>query len=115
MEGWRRRDTQYLMTLLDAAETEIIIDETNVVVLKIGKVNHIPKLDINSLAPSSNGSRVSNTNPVVIRLDKDDLKFAAAIYDLEIVILDSRTGEVVTTLETGTFVLHETQRGVLSL
>ena len=85
------------------------------VLLKIGKVNHVPHLELNSLEATPNGSALTNTNPTIIRLDKDDLIFAPAIYDLEIIILDSRTGEVVTTLETGSFVLHETQRGVLSL
>lgn len=115
MEAWRRRDSQYLLTLQDANSTNFVIDATNVVILKIGKVNQVPHLELNSVEATPNGSALTATNPVIIRIDKDDLLFAAAVYDLEVVILDSRTGDVVTTLDTGSFVLHETQRGVLAL
>jgi hypothetical protein len=58
---------------------------------------------------------MTNTNPTIIRLDKEDLRFAAGIYDLEIIVMDGSTGEVLTTLDVGSFILHETQRGVLTL
>ena len=91
------------------------MDSSNVVVLKIGKDNSTPHLDITSFTPTANGSTISNTNPIIARLDKDDLKFAAGVYDAEIMVLDNRTGRVVTTVEKGIFILNETMRGVTQL
>lgn len=86
------------------------------VLLKIGKDNQIPHLDINSSQATANGSRIAApTNPIIVQLDSEDLKFAAGVYDVEITVLDSSTGSVRTVLEKGVFVLHETQRGVLGL
>lgn len=115
MEAWRRRDAQYAIELQDANGEDIVVDSSNVVVLKIGKDGATPHLDITSVAATANGSTVSNTNPVIARLDKDDLKFAPGLYDVEIVVLDNRSGRVITTVEKGVFILNETMRGITKL
>ena len=115
MEAWRRRDVQFAIELLDANGEQIVVDASNVVVLKIGKDNNTPHLDITSFVATANGSSVSNTNPVIVRLDKEDLKFAPGLYDVEIVVLDNRSGNIVTTVEKGVFILNETMRGITQL
>ena len=115
LQAWRRRDGQYAIKLVAADGQDINIDASNVVVIKIGKDNSAPYLDIHSVTPTSNGSWVSNTNPVVLNLDNQDLLFAAGIYDIEIVILNSSSGRIITSLEKGVFALHETQRGITAL
>ena len=115
LQAWRRRDGQYAIKLVAADGQDINIDASNVVVIKIGKDNSVPYLDIHSVTPTANGSWVSNTNPAVLNLDNEDLLFAAGIYDIEIVILNSSSGRIITSLEKGVFALHETQRGITAL
>jgi hypothetical protein len=91
-----------------------VLDSSNVLRVKIGKDGQIPQLDLVSTAPTANGSSVTNGNPFVMRLDKDDLIFAPGVWDLELVVMDDSTGAVVTTLKKGIFVLLATAGGSLA-
>jgi hypothetical protein len=87
------------------------LDASNVVRVKIGRDDMVPLLDVDSVSATANGSTVSNVNPVLLILDQDDMTMNAAVYDIEVIVLDSAAGEVVTSMSHGVFVVHNTQLG----
>jgi len=114
IEAYRRRDSQYQIKLLDVEGEPITIHPTNVIRLKIGKDGAVPHLDIVSTEATANGSSVTGANPMTLKLDKDDLRMTAGVYDIEIIVLDSGSAEIVTEMKKGVFMLFETQLGDLA-
>ncbi len=109
--GVLNHTTRYELTLLEFDESEIEIDSTNVVQIKIGQDGREPVLDINSYIDTPNGSSLTNTNPIVLTLDQDDMTFPPGVYDMEIIVSDDITGNPATHISHGIFVMQNTQLG----
>lgn len=118
MQAYRKRDAQYEIDMQDVNSTSFQLDTSNVIRVKIGQDGFTPLLDLVSTSPSANGSSVTKNattgNPFVLRLDKDDLVFAPGNYDVEIIVMDSSAGAVLTTMKKGILVLLATQAGAIS-
>jgi hypothetical protein len=113
--AFKQHHTRYALSILDANAALIPIDTSNVVRVKIGKDNQIPILDINSTAATANGSSVTNVNPLILVIDQDDVTFTPGIYDMELLVMDDATGDSITHIAHGIFVLQATQLGAIAV
>ena len=111
LNATRLHTQRYSLTVKDAAGNVLPFDAVAVVRIKIGKHNDVPKIDLDSSTATANGSSITNENPLTLVLDQDDLAFAAAIYDIELLVMDDTSGAMVTHLATGIFSLEDTQLG----
>jgi hypothetical protein len=104
---YRNRTGNALIHLEVTPGQTVPIHANNHLLLKIGKTGEVPILDLDDTAATANGSYITKTNPMLLRLHQDDAIFAAGIYDLEVTVLDDAAGSGVTLLKKGRFVLFD--------
>lgn len=107
----RKHTTRYSLLVKDASGADMVFNETDVIRIKIGRAGFPPVLDLDSNAATAGGSSVTSTNPIALTLDQDDLTMEAAVYDIEMLVMDDSSGTLVTHVAAGIFILAETQLG----
>lgn len=102
--GRRGRTSDFVVTLTDTDGTNSTISVGDVVRVKIGRTGATPILDLDSAAPSDNGSTVGGSNPVALHIDQVDMSlFDPGIYDMEVSVVDLSIGSKIIQIETGVF------------
>mgnify|MGYP003136913972 CR=1 FL=1 len=115
ISAYKKRQCNETITILDAAGAEVVLASTDQIRLKIGRAGETPVLDLSSNSASSNGSTVARANPCAVRLDQDDLDFSPGAYDVEVSVVDDSDGDAIKHANKGSFILHNTQLGSVSL
>lgn len=80
----KSRDVQFSVTMTNKDGGSITVGASDVVRIKVGRRGSTPILDLDSAAPSANGSTVSRANPAVVVLSSQDAALLnPGIYDIE--------------------------------
>jgi hypothetical protein len=108
---YKRRTGRALISVVDSSGNKIRIFDTNHIRVKIGRSGLRPILDLNDEVATSNGSYVTNENPILLHIDSADLVFPAGIYDIQVSVLDNLDAENMSFLSRGRFILHNSVSG----
>lgn len=109
--AYRNRTSIRTITITDADGDNVVIAETDVVRVKIGRGGEVPLLDLDGVETTSNGSGCTNANPTTLTLDNDDMTMVAGIYDIEVMVVDDSDRDSPKQAENGVFTVLETQLG----
>lgn len=87
------RTQDFTITLFENdGSTALVLTATDVVRVKVGRSGDTPDIDIDSIADTANGSRVTidtlNPASVTLRLAQGDTASLDGIYDIEVLVVD---------------------------
>lgn len=112
-----RRTCDYTITLLQSDGSAFNLASGDTVLVKIGRNTQEPDLELDSSAPTANGSRLTTTvgsNVVTMRIAENDAaELATGAYECEVVVVDvsESAGQKTKYAQLGTFFVHPTQQG----
>jgi hypothetical protein len=113
-----RRTRDYTITLYESdGTTPFLLASGDRVLVKIGRNAQEPDLELDSSAPTANGSKLTLTvgsAVVQMRIAENDAgALLVGAYECEAVVVDKSesTGQKVKHAQLGTFFVHPTQQG----
>lgn len=108
----RGRHLRFSVTIRGSDNTAITFASGDVMRVKIGRVPNTPTLDLDSVAPSANGSSILGSNPTTVNIVADDVSLLTpGTYDMEVGFVDESDSERFKFAEQGLFVVHDTMAG----
>ena len=106
----RLRKTEFSIGIGEADCDSVTLASNDNVRVKIGRVGDTPLLEIESDAATANGSSCTATNPTILVLAQDDMTFPAAIYDIEVAIVDV-SEDAIKKAERGILIVRDSMGG----
>jgi len=104
------------ITVQNNAGSTVVMTTSDVVRIKVGKINQTPLLDLSSLAASANGSTISVNTPSsgynrveISQLDMDTL--SPGVYSFEVSVVDRDDGNAIKHVDHQIIVVQGTQLG----
>jgi hypothetical protein len=111
----RNRTEYHTFTALQADGTEVTFESGDTFLVKIGRGNATPLLELSSDAATANGSTLAAANPAQARFDKADVNtLVPGIYDVELAIADASDQDDLKHVEKGVCTVIETQGGAVT-
>lgn len=108
VHGYQSRGCTYNVTLFDVNGDPISPDTNDIVHCKILQLGETVTFEVDSTAPTANGSTFTKGDPVnVLRLDAQDLVFDPGVYTISIELTDFEDVNDLKNAQRGVFTLEE--------
>ena len=115
--AYQNRNLNRTITITDEDGATVSVTSSDIAYVKIGRNGDVPVFEIAGGVASSNGSTLTNTNPMTLELKREDLDLAGfppGTYDIEVGFMDQSDSDDVKHAIKGVFVLHGTQAGKIT-
>jgi hypothetical protein len=105
-------------TITDAADVDVVLASGDTVRVKVGRQGQTPIIDLDSNAPTANGSSCTAANPSTVRLHQDDLNrtdFVPGVYTLEVLVIDDSDSDIAKHAGNHVLILEDTPQGSVAV